>query len=38
MNFVRKSGVVELDSEGREVVGKPDENSNKVVVRIAGMQ
>jgi epoxyqueuosine reductase QueG len=38
MNLLRNSGVVELDSEGREVVSRLDENGSKVIVRIASMQ
>lgn len=38
MKLLFNSGFVVLDSEGREVVSKLDENGNKVVIRIANMQ
>ena len=37
MDLLFRSGVVELDSEGREVVSKLDENGSKVFVRAANM-
>jgi epoxyqueuosine reductase QueG len=38
MNLLFSSGVVELDSEGREVVTKLDKNANKVVIGVANVQ